>query len=203
MCSLESCRFLSPRCFRALDKLKVKPRKGNCLYFLVYLLDPVRSKTRISDFDLVIEFWSGYQVIRINFFFKSKRHRFSKKKVNGLQPGFRPDLAGSHWVFSSLVFSSTRPGFSSGSAGSRVNPPGSKTMLLRQYFFNFKYLVSSLTWNYFLFSFLVFHFFSFCFQLKIEKNVHLLKIKMNFFTENDKNKKRITIATIFIKKWNL
>jgi len=153
MCSLESCRFLSPRCFRALDKLKVKPRKGNCLYFLVYLLDPVRSKTRISDFDLVIEFWSGYQVIRINFFFKSKRHRFSKKKVNGLQPGFRPDLAGSHWVFSSLVFSSTRPGFSSGSAGSRVNPPGSKTMLLRQFFFQFQ--IFSFIPNMKLFSFFI------------------------------------------------
>jgi hypothetical protein len=42
------------------------------------------------------------------FFFKTKRCRFSKKtKVNGLQPGFWPGLAGSirsHWVFFPLFF---------------------------------------------------------------------------------------------------
>ena len=72
------------------------------------------------------------------FFFKSKRRYFSKKtKVNELQPGFWPDLAGSsgqpagsHRVFPFPIFSSSRPGSSPGST--RQAEPGFKTIFLRE-----------------------------------------------------------------------
>jgi hypothetical protein len=44
---------------------------------IVFLLDPVQGSG--FGFD---------RVARVNSFFKSKRRRFSKKKVNGLQPDF-------------------------------------------------------------------------------------------------------------------
>jgi len=54
-----------------------------------------------------------------------------KQKSTGLQPGLDRVLpgrlagsAGSHRVFPSFFFSSTRPGSGLGSARSRVNPPG-------------------------------------------------------------------------------
>ena len=54
-------------------------------------------------------FWPGH---RVNYFFKSKRRYFCKKKtkVNGLQPGLAGStgslrqLAGSRWVFPSPIF---------------------------------------------------------------------------------------------------
>jgi hypothetical protein len=46
---------------------------------------------------------------------KSKRRHFSKKKVNGLQPGFLPGFAGSHQVMTFPIFSSTQPGSNPGS----------------------------------------------------------------------------------------
>jgi len=69
------------------------------------------------------------------FFFLKKNQNdailVKNKNVNRLQSSFWPGLIGStrqttrsHRVFSSLIFSSTRSGFSSGSAGSQVDPPG-------------------------------------------------------------------------------
>jgi hypothetical protein len=69
------------------------------------------------------------------FFLKKKNQNdailVKNKNVNRLQSGFWPGLIGStrqttrsHRVFSSPIFSSTRSGFSSGSAGSQVDPPG-------------------------------------------------------------------------------
>jgi hypothetical protein len=83
-------------------------------------------------------FWSGHRIARVNFFFKSKRRYFSKKtKVNELQPGFWPDLAGSsgqpagsHRVFPFPIFSSSRPGSSPGSTCQAE--PGFKTIFLRE-----------------------------------------------------------------------
>jgi hypothetical protein len=50
---------------------------------------------------------------------KLKWHHFNKKtKINGLQPDFWSGLAGSYWVFHSLIFSSTWSSFSPGSVGS-------------------------------------------------------------------------------------
>jgi len=72
----------------------------------------------------------------------SKRHRFSKKKVNRLQPGFWLGFAGSsgsHRVMAYSIFSSTRLGSSPESAGSRVSRvtgrpagPGFKTIVLTE-----------------------------------------------------------------------
>jgi hypothetical protein len=63
----------------------------------------------------------------IFIFFKSKQYYFNKKtKINELQSGFWLGLAGStesHRVFLPLFFLQPHPGFSSWSAGSRVNPP--------------------------------------------------------------------------------
>ena len=75
----------------------------------------------------------GFQVltgspVRLSqFFFKSKRHCFSKKiKINGCNQVFDRVLPGHrvNRVFSSSIFSSTRSGFSFWSAGSQVDPPG-------------------------------------------------------------------------------
>jgi hypothetical protein len=48
-------------------------------------------------------FWPGHRVSRVNPYLKknSKRRHFSKKKVNGLQPGFDQVLPGhtGSWVF--------------------------------------------------------------------------------------------------------
>ena len=70
------------------------------------------------------KFWSGHWVLtrssRSIFFKKSKRHRFSKKKIQkstGCNRVFNR-------VFPPLVFSSTRPGSNPGSAGTRVDLPG-------------------------------------------------------------------------------
>jgi hypothetical protein len=77
---------------------------------------------------------SGFRVLTGlsgQFFFKSKRRRFSKKKktkINGLQPSF---FTGSHRVFLSLIFSSTWPGFSLGSTGSWVDLPGQVSKLCK------------------------------------------------------------------------
>jgi len=62
-------------------------------------------------------------------FKKSKRRRFSKNKSQRVATGFFTEscqvnrVAGSHHVFSSPVFSSTRPGFNFGSVGSWVDSP--------------------------------------------------------------------------------
>jgi hypothetical protein len=71
-----------------------------------------------------------------NFFLKkSKRCRFSKKKnknqrvateflTGSCHVNWVAGSTGSHRVFSYPIFSSTRPGSSLGSVGSRVDPPG-------------------------------------------------------------------------------
>jgi len=62
-------------------------------------------------------------------FKKSKRRRFSKNKSQRVATGFFTEtyqvnrVAGSHHVFSSPVFSSTRPDSNLGSVGSRVDSP--------------------------------------------------------------------------------
>jgi len=77
-------------------------------------------------------FWPGHRVSRVNLYLKknSKRRRFSKKKVNGLQSGFARSpgqparSAESYRVMTFPIFSSTQPSSSPGSAGSWVGPPG-------------------------------------------------------------------------------
>jgi len=59
-----------------------------------------------------------------------------KTKANGLQPSFWPGFAGSaHRVTPGhdfFYFSSTQPGSSPGSAGSRVDPPGRVSKLFKK-----------------------------------------------------------------------
>jgi hypothetical protein len=94
------------------------------LVSIVFRLDPAASIVQNSGF---------VRVVWVNFFKKNQNDIvFSKKtktKVNGLQlgfwqsPGQSIELAKSHRVFSSPVFSSTRSGSSSRSIEFRVDPP--------------------------------------------------------------------------------
>ena len=93
------------------------------------------------------EFWPGYRVLtespgQFNFFKKNQNDfilikKNNKKKSTGLRPGLdwspgQPaELAGSHRVFYSFIFSSTRPGFGPRSVGSS-DGPGFKTMVCLQ-----------------------------------------------------------------------
>jgi hypothetical protein len=78
---------------------------------------------------------SGFDRVKFFFFKKSKRCRFSKKKnknqrvateflTGSCHVNWVAGSTGSHRVFSYPIFSSTRPGSSLGSVGSRVDPPG-------------------------------------------------------------------------------
>jgi hypothetical protein len=75
-------------------------------------------------------FWPGLRVWpgRPGQFFKKKNQNdvvlVKKNKSQRVCHRVLTGSAGSHRVFPSPVFSSTRPGSSPGSAGSRVDPPG-------------------------------------------------------------------------------
>jgi hypothetical protein len=79
-------------------------------------------------------FWPGHRVGRIIPYLKKIQNgvvlvkkKQKKTKINGLQPSFWPGVsgsAGSHRIMTFHIFSSTRPGFSHGSAGSQVDPSG-------------------------------------------------------------------------------
>jgi hypothetical protein len=71
---------------------------------------PARFKTRVPGFDRFIEL-----VGSIFFLYKSKRRRFSEKKVNGLQPDFWPCFSLSNFFFNPARF---QPRIC------QVNPPG-------------------------------------------------------------------------------
>ena len=81
--------------------MKKKKKKRN-KKSIVFRLGPVQD----PGFD---------RVARVNFFFKSKRCRFSKKKKSTGCNRVFGQVAGLHRVFPSPVFSSTRPDSSPGS----------------------------------------------------------------------------------------
>jgi hypothetical protein len=99
-------------------------------------LNPVRSKIRVPGFDRITRF---DRVGRVNFYLKKIQNGIvlvkKKTKVNRLQPGFWLGFAGSTRqvgrVIAYPIFSLTRSGSNTGSAGSRIDPPagtGFKTM---------------------------------------------------------------------------
>jgi hypothetical protein len=82
-------------------------------------LNPARFKARVPGFD---------RVGRVNFYFKKFQKDVvlvkKKNKSQRVATGFLTGSAGSYRVMAYAIFSSTRPGSSPGSAGSRVDPPG-------------------------------------------------------------------------------
>jgi hypothetical protein len=82
-------------------------------------------------------FWSGHRVVRVNFFLKSKRRRFSKKNKNRLQPG----LAGSPRVFPYLIFFQHSSIPAPSSRSTHWARPDFKTMLSSVYKYLKKYII--------------------------------------------------------------